>query len=206
MAAIPWVPEAKQEQWWLDRHAQHVENTLNNPDSIKVLFYGDSITEGWGGEGRNVFEQYYAPLGAANYGIGGDNTEHVLYRIKEGQLERLNPALCVIKIGTNNIWNHDDIPIAMGIVFNVMELRERLPNMKILVLGVLPRYNEDWTTRTANINNIIRHLDNGNTIRYLDMRDHFYKGGNEFYTELYASDLLHLADPLFREMLGNTND
>ncbi len=105
----------------------------------------------------------------------------------------------------------------MGAVFNVLELRERLPNMKVLVLGVLPRTNEAMTVRTSNINSILQRLDNGNTIRYLDLKDHFYKGGNDFVTELFTSDLLHLTaagyrkwaevmDPLFREMLGNNND
>ncbi len=102
----------------------------------------------------------------------------------------------------------------MGVVFDVLELRERLPNMKILVLGVLPRNNEELTSRTSAINNVLQRLDNGKTIRYLDMKDHFYRGGNDFVTELYTSDLLHLSaagyrkwaevmDPLFKEMLGS---
>lgn len=207
--------ESRNDQWWMDRHNGFVENTLNNNGSIRVLFYGDSITEGWGGEGRPTFDQYYLPLGTANYGIGGDRTEHVLWRIQNGEVtERLNPALCVIKIGTNNIGSNDATSIATGVVFDVLELRERLPNMKILVLGVLPRNNEEMTRITSDINSVLQHLDNGKTIRYLDMKDHFYRGGNDFVTELFTSDLLHLSaagyrkwaevmDPLFREMLGN---
>lgn len=121
-----------------------------------------------------------------------------------------------MKIGTNNIGSNDDASIARGVEANVAELRRRLPNMKILLLGILPRTDAAWTERTANINNIIRQLDNGNTIRFLDMRDHFYKGNGEFVWEFYT-DLLHLTeagyrkwaevmDPLFREMLGNKND
>lgn len=199
----------------MDRHNGFVQNTLNNNGSIRVLFYGDSITEGWGGEGKPTFDQYYAPLGTANYGIGGDRTEHVLWRIQNGEVtERLSPVLCVLKIGTNNIFDNDDNSIAMGVVFNVLELRERLPNMKVLLLGILPRSNEELTTRISTINNVLQRLDNGKTIRYLDMKDHFYKGGNNFVTELYTSDLLHLSaagyrkwaevmDPLFKEMLGS---
>lgn len=180
-----------------------------------MLFYGDSITAGWNGNGKDTYNQYYAPLGTANYGISGDKTEHVLWRIKNGEVtDKLNPTVCVIKIGTNNLGSNDDNSIAMGIVFDVVELRERLPNMKILLLGVLPRNNAQLTDRTIAINDVIKRLDNGKTIRYFDMKDHFYKGNGEFYTELFTSDLLHLSaagykkwaevmDPLFREMLGS---
>ncbi len=169
----------------MNLHNSFVQNTLSNNGSIKVLFYGDSITAQWASAGKPIFDQYYAPLGTANYGIGGDRTEHVLWRIKNGEVEA-----------------------------NVMELRERLPNMKILLLGVLPRSNEALTIRTSNINSIIQRLDNGRTIRYLDLKDHFYRGGNNFVTEYYTADLVHLTaagyakwaqvmDPLFREMLGS---
>ncbi|ODN05031.1 Platelet-activating factor acetylhydrolase IB subunit beta [Orchesella cincta] len=210
----PWVPEPRGDQWWVDRHNGFVQNSVNNPGGINVLFYGDSITEGWGGEGKPTFDQYYAPLGTANYGIGGDRTEHVWWRVQNGEVtENLNPKVCVLKIGTNNLGDNDDTSIATGVLFIVQDLRERLPNMKILLLGVLPRNNEELTRRTSNINDIIKNLDNGRTIRYLDMKNHFYRGGNDFVTELYTSDLLHLSaagyrkwaevmDPLFREMLG----
>lgn len=215
-AGIPWEDEPRPEAAWINLHNSFVQNTLNNNGSIKVLFYGDSITAQWGSAGKPIFDQYYAPLGTANYGIGGDRTEHVLWRIKNGEVtERLNPVLCVIKVGTNNIGTNDDTSIARGVEANVLELRQRLPNMKILLLGVLPRSNEALTIRTSTINSIIQRLDNGRTIRYLDLKDHFYRGGNNFVTEFYNADLVHLTvagyakwaqvmDPLFREMLGSS--
>lgn len=71
--------------------------------SNKLYFL--SITEGWGGNGQSVFNFYYAPRGVANYGIGGDQTQHVLWRIQNGEIEGLNPRLVVLKIGTNNLGN-----------------------------------------------------------------------------------------------------
>ncbi|ODM89899.1 Platelet-activating factor acetylhydrolase IB subunit beta, partial [Orchesella cincta] len=208
---LPWEPEPRTDQYWIDRHNLFKQNSLNNNASINVIFWGDSITEGWDGE---TFDQYYVPVGTANYGIGSDRVEHVLYRVRDGEVtDNIHPKLCVIKIGTNNLGGHDDTQIALGNLVLVNDLRERLPNMKILLLGILPRTNEEWTARTSNINGIISRLDNGRTIRFLDMKEHFYYGGNNFATELYTSDLLHLTpagyrkwaevmDPLFREMLG----
>lgn len=61
------------------------------------------ITEGWNGNGRNVFNQYYAPLKVTIYGIGGDRTQHLIWHIIDGELKGLSPKLVVLKIGTNNL-------------------------------------------------------------------------------------------------------
>lgn len=67
--------------------------------------------------------------------------------------------------------------------------------MKILLLGVLPRTNAASTVRTENINSLVSILDNGSTIRYLNMRDAYYRGDGNFVEELYTADLLHLSGP-----------
>lgn len=75
------------------------------------------------------------------------------------------------------------------------ELRNRLPNTRILLLGILPRYDAEQTEIVERINAMVAENDNGNTVRYLNMRDAFYAGNGQFYDELYNSDLLHLARP-----------
>lgn len=62
-----------------------------------------SITDWWAWHGAPVFNRYYAALGVANYGIAGDQTQHVLWRILNGEVTGLNPRLVVLKIGTNNL-------------------------------------------------------------------------------------------------------
>lgn len=62
-----------------------------------------SITDWWAWHGQPIFNRYYAPLGVANYGIAGDQTQHVLWRIQNGEVSGLNPRLVVLKIGTNNL-------------------------------------------------------------------------------------------------------
>ena len=103
LLATPWIGEPRPDQWWIDRHNGFVQNTINNGNKYNVVFYGDSITEGWGGEGAPVFQEKYEPLGTANYGIGGDRCEHLLWRIDDGEVQsNLQPKLVVLKIGTNN--------------------------------------------------------------------------------------------------------
>lgn len=101
LAGIPWIPEAR-DQAWTDRHNGFVNNSLINGQNINVLFFGDSITDAWDDAGRPTYEQYFVPLGSANYGIGGDRTEHVLWRIINGEVMNLSPKICVLKIGMKN--------------------------------------------------------------------------------------------------------
>ena len=70
---------------------------------VDLVFIGDSITDGWQTRrGKAVWEKYYGNRKAMNAGIGGDNTEHVIWRIDHGNLDGLKPKLAVIMIGTNN--------------------------------------------------------------------------------------------------------
>lgn len=192
-----------------------MNNSLTNGRSINAMFYGDSITQGWNNQGSATFKALFEPHGVVNYGIPGDRTEHILWRVQSDEVTRkMNPVMCVINIGTNNIGLGNPVPdIALGITFNVLELRKRLPQMKILLLGILPRNNEGMTRIGQSVNQIIKLLDNGETVRYLDMSEQFYSGNGQFVTELYTSDLIHLSEagyrkwasvmsPLVNEMLG----
>lgn len=95
-------------------------------------------------------------------------------------------------------------------------MRTRLPTTKILLVGVLPRNDAATTEITESINRNVSSLENGNSIRFLNMVDHYYKGNGSFYEELYLNDLLHLSPqgyvkwhevmwPLFEEMYKSTS-
>ncbi len=77
-------------------------NIISKKGEAELVFLGDSITHGWESKGKEVWEKYWAPLKAANFGIGGDRTEHVLWRLQNGNYDGLKPKLTVLMIGTNN--------------------------------------------------------------------------------------------------------
>jgi lysophospholipase L1-like esterase len=216
----PWVPGWCRWDWrsaWVGMHDGFVANTKQNADRITAVFYGDSITMGWGSEAKELFAERYGKRGAVNYGIGGDSTRQLLWRISHGEVDGLKPKVVVLKIGTNNLYDDanagSDEEIAQGIAKVVELLRAKLPETKILLLGMLPRENEWFCGRVSRINAITAKLDDGKVVRYLDMGAKFASAPGNLHSELYNNDRLHLAakgyamwadtmQPLFDELMG----
>jgi lysophospholipase L1-like esterase len=143
-------PAPRGDQGWKDRSALLNQRIKDNPDA-QVLFIGDSITQGWEGAGRETWEKFYGDRKAVNIGIGGDRTQHVLYRLENGNLEGVKPKAAVVMIGTNNSNGEDNTPgqIAEGIAAIVSKLRTTVPDTKILLLGIFPRRELQSPARQA---------------------------------------------------------
>ncbi len=160
---------------WVKRHEGFVE--IAKKGGVDLLFLGDSITDGWRSRGKDVWEKNYASLKAANFGIGGDQTQHVLWRLQNGELDGIKPKLAVLMIGTNNLRGNTDEEIADGVKAIVAELHKRTPETKLLLLGVFPRgekADDPNRGRIKHINETIAKLDNGGkTVKYLDIGDKF---------------------------------
>ena len=195
-------PAAKPLNRDLPRHKQFLEVVAKG--KADVVFIGDSITQGWEGNGKKAWADTFAPLNAVNLGIGGDQTGHVLWRITEGkELEPISPKLAVIMIGTNNTGGHSAEQIAGGIKAIIDELKKQKPQMKILLLGVFPRGGgiakedlvcppEKLNPKIKAINAIISKYDDGKTVFYKDIGKEFLnkEGGLE---RKVMPDLLHLS-------------
>lgn len=134
--AEPTTQPRPRDENWVKRHEGFVE--IARKGDVDLLFVGDSITDGWRGRGKAVWDANFAPLKAANFGIGGDRTQHVLWRLQNGELEGIKPRLCVLMIGTNNLGN-SNADIIAGIQAIIKEMHVRQPQMKILLLGIFPR-------------------------------------------------------------------
>jgi len=164
---------------------------------IDVLFLGDSITDGWRGPaGQETWKKHFEPIHAANFGIGGDRTQHVLWRIQNGELEGIHPKLAVLMIGTNNLGNNTVEQIAEGITAIVHEIHKQQPQTKVLLLGIFPRSqkaSDPIRDKIKDINKIIAKLDDGGkTVRYLDIGDKFLDKSGNLPKEIMP-DYLHLS-------------
>jgi len=186
---------------WLARHEQFVRR--RDQGNIDLLFLGDSITEGWLGEGKATWDERYAPRRAANFGIGGDETQHVLWRITAGEeLEGLAPKLVVLMIGTNNLGNagHSADDTAAGVETLVRTLREKLPGSRLLLLGVFPRDARPGTAFRRDIdaiNSRIAKLADGRHVTFLDV-GHVFTEPDGTITPETMPDFLHLSAAAYR--------
>jgi lysophospholipase L1-like esterase len=136
------TPIAREPDWWVERTAQLQKNVDSLGSEAKVIFIGDSITQGWEGNGAAIWEQAFAPCNAINLGISGDRTEHVLWRMQNGNLRGLAPDIAVVMIGTNNFGQQEsDSPavVLAGVVAVVDQLKTSLPNAHVLLLDIFPR-------------------------------------------------------------------
>jgi lysophospholipase L1-like esterase len=161
--------------WWRTR----VDEINRSPGrgEARLIFIGDSITRGWLTVGQDVWEQRYGRRHALNLGVNGDRTGHVLWRLRNGNLDGLRPRAAVLLIGVNDSYIRD-LParrIAAGIAAIARELRARLPSTQILLLGILPcgRRPNAQRARIAETNRLISALDDGSRVHYLDIGQRF---------------------------------
>jgi lysophospholipase L1-like esterase len=174
-----------------ERHAEFLGRIKQGP--ADALFLGDSITDYWRTKAPKLFEANYGRYRPANFGVGGDKTQNVIWRITHGELQGINPKVVVLMIGTNNLASAADDRIAAGIRKIVSIIREKLPSSKVLLLGILPRGAADDPRRgrIKNINRMISDLDDGGEhVRYLDMGPKFVQGDGSISTSVMA-DYLH---------------
>ena len=192
-SAVTPVPRDKA---WMERHELLNKRAADAGGKAEVIFIGDSITQGWEGAGREVWQKFYASRNAVNLGIGGDRTQHVLWRLENGNIKGLKPTAAVLMIGTNNSNGEDNTPgqIADGIAAIVQKLRTDLPSTRILLVGIFPR-SENYTVqrvKLAMINQVIRRLADDKHVFWVDFGHRFLADDGTIPAELMP-DYLHLS-------------
>ena len=204
------APVSRADEWWQNLHKDFLKQAEKG--DVDLLFLGDSITQGW--NNNATWKKHYTPRHAANFGIGGDRTEHVLWRIENGEIDGIKPRAVVMMIGTNNVGANSADEIAAGVKAIVAELRKRLPETKILLLGVFPRSEKPDEARATlkKVNEQISKLDDGEKIHYLDIGSSFLEKDDTISKEIMP-DFVHLSaegyerwaaaiEPSLKKLLG----
>ena len=159
----------------------------------QIVLLGDSITEGWEG----APEQLQALVGlrsAANLGVGGDRTQHVLFRLVQAPLSAIKPKVIVLMIGTNNIYDDNANDIIAGIHAVVELLSAQCPNAEILVLDIPPRGDVQDSAREK-----IAQINIGLTLGMWPQHARFVRVSNQFLKTdgpidpVIMPDLLHFS-------------
>ena len=189
-------PAPRNDDWWKQRHGGFNTNVAALGAKSKVVFIGDSITQGWEGEGKAVWARYYAHRDAINLGIGGDRTQHVLWRLDHGNLDGLAPKAAVVMIGTNNSNGEDNTPgqIVEGVRAIVAKLRAKLPGTKVLLVAIFPRSENYGVIRgkLAQINQVLRRVADGKDVFWVDFGGQFLDDDGTMPAALMP-DYLHLS-------------
>jgi lysophospholipase L1-like esterase len=168
---------------FIGRHEAFLKRGQEGP--IGLLFLGDSITANWT-RAKPLWEERYAKFKAANFGIGGDRTQHVIWRIEHGELDGIHPGVVVFMLGTNNTASNTADEIAAADEKIIRMIRAKIPETKVLLLGVFPRgprknkagiVTDTGVKRMEVIHAVnarLAKLDDGRNVRFLDIGAKFF--------------------------------
>lgn len=185
---------------WFEMHAEDVE--LAYAGDSPLLFIGDSITEGWEHAGQKHWQAEFAPRGAVDFGIGGDMTQNLLWRLDNGAAGDLDPRAVVLLIGINNtgFTGESSAEIAQGVVAVVDALQNRFPGADILLQAVFPhgeQADHPQRARVKDINRGIEHLGEREKVTYIDLGPVFLEADGSLSAEVMP-DFLHLSEEGYR--------
>ena len=181
---------------WLDTHANLVKVAQASKGAIDVLLVGDSITMQWGA----AWPKHFPTLKTVNLGIGGDKTQNVLWRLDHGGVEGLEPRLCVLLIGNNNMFFTPETgiePAAQGMKVCVDNLREKFPKAPVIVVKVFPAHTpgspfyEDIKKVNAALDTL--NLEADPKVRVLDIWGDMVDADGTLKRELFTPDNIHLS-------------
>ena len=185
--------KSDEKNWWQERHeSKAIEAKKNKWD---IIFLGDSITHSWETAGKKTWNKYYQKRRAINLGFSGDRTEHVLWRLDNGEFEEVQPKVVVLMIGTNNTGHRKDPPkaIAAGVEKIIERINTKSPTTKILLLAIFPRSEKVSDPQRKNndrANALIKQLTKKDGVTYLDINERFLLPDGTLSKEIMP-DLLH---------------
>ncbi len=177
---------------WFDRlHESYVARAQQG--NVQLVFLGDSITQGWE-QHADIFNREFGKYNAVHFGIGGDCTQHVLWRIQNGELDGIQPKVVVLMIGTNNsgVAENSAEEVAVGIKKIIEAIHAKAPQAKILLHAIFPRARESEDAKNIAVNQIIQKYADGNKVYWLDIRKNLLTPQGELSYEIMP-DLLHLS-------------
>lgn len=162
-AAFAWP----RDDWYITVQEKFDRNKEKSP---KIIFDGDSITNRWETTGRDTWKRFAEQ--AVDFGIEGDRTENLLWRLSKGQVDGMNPKLVVLLIGTNNIGRDSPEDIAEGVWSVVAEYEKRCPHAHIALMAIFPRgrtSRDPARLKVEAVNHLVSALVDGQRVSFVDI-------------------------------------
>ncbi len=202
------------EAWWKTRHEENCARIAQG--NVDLLLIGDSITNGWDTRGKEISDFFYGDRNCVNMGFGGDQTQHVLWRLNNAPMEKIQPKAAMLLVGVNSLWEDWKTDyVALGIQACVDKLQALYPDIKILVLDIFVVLEPGICVRqraadaSAKMRELMRDYKN---VQFMDLNDLWLDEKNEIPRELMF-DQVHptregyilwgnRVEPVIAEMLG----
>jgi lysophospholipase L1-like esterase len=210
-ASITPVPRTEQEEKWMSNHEARVAAAKKG--DIDVILLGDSITHYSGG--TPAYQRHFGSRKTLNLGQGGDRTQNVLWRLQNGEVEGIQPKIAMLMIGTNNIGRGETPEdTILGINAILAELKQRLPNTKVVLCSILPRGGAIMAP-IGKANAQLPDLADGKQVIHVDLTSDFQNPDGSLNEPLFGGDKVHLnidgyrvwfqkAEPHIASALGET--
>ena len=126
-------PASRDKPGWLKTHFKLAKATYAS--ICNTILIGDSIVSGLG-RYQSVWDQFFP--NAVNLGVGGDLTQHVLWRVRNTRFNR-NIKFIVVHCGTNNLNHHQPCDISNALILISEKIQLYNPTIKVILSGILPR-------------------------------------------------------------------
>jgi lysophospholipase L1-like esterase len=179
-------------------HEQYVQKA--KAGNIDLYLLGDSITDFWEHRHKTDWDKHFGGWKAGDFGISGDRTQHVLWRIENGELEGVSPKAIVLLIGTNNLAANavyapntvDDT--FKGIKAIVDTLKRKEPQAHLLLMAVFPREDKPLKDKIDALNAMLPQLADGQQVKLLNINDKLTDAAGKLLPGVMLRDNLHPDD------------
>ncbi|KAG9265338.1 platelet-activating factor acetylhydrolase IB subunit beta [Astyanax mexicanus] len=197
------VEDVQGDARWMSQHNRFVQECKDaEPD---VLFVGDSMVQLM--QQQEVWKELFSPLHVLNFGIAGDTTCNVLWRLQNGELHNIKPKVVVVWVGTTN-YQHTAEQVSGGVMEIVQLLINQIPHTKIILLGLLPRGERQNPLREKNakVNDLLRaSASRLSSVQLLDLSSDFtHSDGTISSRDMF--DYLHLTSAGYRKVARPLHD
>ncbi len=187
--------------WWYQM--EDIDSLSRNSGKLDLLLVGNSITQGFGGSrtlttfspGQKAADIYFKEFNWVNAGISGDRTQHVAWRVQNGNYEVGKPIFITLAIGVNNFSANTAEEIAEGIKVSLNEIRTKIPQAKILFYGPLPAgiaKNSSKRKKYDKIHALIADVGKLKSVYYYNVLSDFEDEKGDLKDNYYGGDGIHL--------------
>lgn len=171
------IPAPRPDKWWQERHQKTLEQ-VRSGTTFDLVLVGDSITQRWEEDGKDIYTQITGRFSTLNLGYSGDRTQHVLWRLNNGEIDGVHPKKLVLLIGTNNLPAGRSTPeeTLAGVDAVLSLLQSRLPETKILVMSLFPRgqgSSDPVQGSVEKVNASLAAMAEKHKCKYLDINSRF---------------------------------